>query len=73
VAQNGDNLNNQEKLTLHQTRRMETLLNQLIKQVEELTKAVTASNVIDRLSTNLTSRPPIQAVIEGNSDDWREL
>jgi hypothetical protein len=72
VAQNGDNLTNHEKLTLHQTRRMETLLNQLIKQVEELTKAVTASNVIDRLS-NLTSRPPIQAVIEGNSDDWRDL
>ncbi|MDC1299947.1 hypothetical protein N8Z24_00410 [bacterium] len=72
MSHNGDNLTNHEKLTLHQTKTTERLLNQLIKQVDELTKAVTAANVIDRLS-NLTSRPPsTQAIIDG-SEDWRDL
>lgn len=69
---NGDNLSVQEKLTLHQTKRMEQLLNQLLRQMEELTKAVTAGNVIDRLSHMASDRPPVQAMIQ-ESDDWKNL
>ena len=50
MPENGDNLSVQEKLILHQTKKMETLLKQLLRQMEELTKAVTAGNVIDKLS-----------------------
>lgn len=72
MADNGDNLSVQEKLILHQTKRMETLLKQLLRQMEELTKAVTAGNVIDKLSYMANDRSPVQALIEDN-DDWRNI
>jgi len=72
MPDNGDNLSVQEKLILHQTKKMETLLKQLLRQMEELTKAVTAGNVIDKLSYMANDRSPIQALIEDN-DDWRNM
>ena len=72
MADNGDNLSVQEKLILHQTKKMEQLLKQLLRQMEELTKAVTAGNVIDRLSHMASDRRPVQAMIE-DADDWRHL
>lgn len=72
MPENGDNLSVQEKLILHQTNQMEILLKQVLRQIEELTKAVTASNVIDKLSYMTNERPPVQA-IKANSDNWRDL
>lgn len=72
MPDNGDNLSVQEKLILHQTKRMETLLKQLLRQMEELTKAVTAGNVIDKLSYLANDRQPVQALIE-DKDDWRNM
>lgn len=72
MPENGDNLSVQEKLILHQTKKMETLLNQLLRQMEELTKAVTAGNVIDKLSHMAHDRLPEQALIS-EADDWRHL
>ena len=72
MPENGDNLSVQEKLILHQTKKMETLLKQLLRQMEELTKAVTAGNVIDKLSHLAHDRPPVQALVN-DADDWRHL
>jgi hypothetical protein len=72
MPDNGDNLTVQEKLILHQTNKMEILLNQLSRQIEALTKAVTAGNVIDRLTYLASNPPPERAVIE-SAEEWKNL
>lgn len=72
MPENGDNLSVTEKLILHQTKQVSQQLGQILRQLEELTKAVTAGNVIDRLSHFAHERAPVQAMIK-DTEDWKNL
>lgn len=73
MPDNGDNLSIQEKLILHQTKKMEMHLKSLQAAVHELTKAVTAGNVIDKLAHFAGQQPAMKAIAEKEDDSWKSL
>ena len=68
-----DNLSINEKLILHQTKKMEKCFRDLQESIAELQKAVTAGNVVERLAYMAHGKQEPMKVIPDKQDDWKSL